>query len=197
MNRRDALKKSGLLMGLSVTSAGLGVMLHSCQETPRVEWEPQFFTPEQAANVSAITDVLLPTTETPGALDLKVDLFVDLMCAKTLSAADQAHVAKGYDQFVETTQKMFGRDFIKLSIEEKTKVLERVGADTNTFNMAVWGSPIGEQAPIDFYRRVRQFALIGFYTSEEIGKNVLVYDPVPGEYRPCIPVEEVGNAWTL
>jgi hypothetical protein len=44
---------------------------------------------------------------------------------------------------------------------------------------------------------VREFALLGFFTSERIGKEVLVFDPIPGGYKPCIPLSEVGNAWTI
>jgi hypothetical protein len=44
---------------------------------------------------------------------------------------------------------------------------------------------------------VREFALLGYYSSEQIGKEVLVFDPIPGGYKPCIPLSEVGNAWTI
>jgi len=48
-----------------------------------------------------------------------------------------------------------------------------------------------------FLFTVREFALLGYFTSERIGKEVLVYDPIPGGFKPCIPVSDVGNAWTI
>ena len=173
MNRRDALKNSGLLAGLSLSSASIGLLLQSCQSTPRVDWQPQFFSPEEAAVVSAITDTILPASETPGALDLNVDMFVDLMFAKSLSEEDQNHMRKGFHDFTAQTKEMFGRPFSQLSGDERRKVLEQIGENTNTFNIEVWGSPIGAQDPVDFYRRVRQFTLLGFYSSEEVAKNGL------------------------
>ena len=44
---------------------------------------------------------------------------------------------------------------------------------------------------------IREFALLGYFTSENIGTEVLNFDPIPGGYKPCIPVSEVGNAWTI
>ena len=44
---------------------------------------------------------------------------------------------------------------------------------------------------------VRTISLLGYFTSEKIGKEVLNFDPIPGVWKPCIPVEEVGNVWTI
>ncbi len=48
-----------------------------------------------------------------------------------------------------------------------------------------------------FALAVRNLALLGFFTSEKIGKEVLNFDPIPGGFQPCIPLSEVGNAWTI
>ncbi len=197
MNRRTAIKNSALLAGVSASGLALTALLQSCQQQSRLDWEPIFFSAKQAETVSAITDMILPKTDTPGALDLNVDIFVDLMCKKHLSPEDQSHVLTGYDDFEKVTKDMYGKRFTALSQEEKSEVLKKVGAESNKFNPAVWGSPLGKQEPLDFYRRVKQFTLVGYYTSEEVGKNILVYDPIPGEQKGCIPLEDVGKAWTI
>ena len=197
MNRRNALRNTGLLLGVTVSSATMSVLFKSCQEQQRLEWKPQFFNSEQASTVSAITEIILPRTDTPGALDLKVDMFVDLMCKKALSQEDQQHILDGYDRFVKTTQDMFEKDFTSLNEKNQAQVVDKVASETNKFNLSIWGSTIGTQPPIDFLRRIKQFSLLGYYSSDEIGKNVLNYDPIPGEFNGCIPVDVVGNAWTL
>jgi hypothetical protein len=35
--------------------------------------------------------------------------------------------------------------------------------------------------------------ILGYFTSEQVGRHVLHYDPVPGRYESCIPIEQVGN----
>ncbi len=56
----------------------------------------------------------------------------------------------------------------------------------------------GEQEPVGFYRQLKSMALWGYFSSEEIGMKHLNYDPIPGEYRGCIPLDEVGGKnWSL
>jgi hypothetical protein len=39
--------------------------------------------------------------------------------------------------------------------------------------------------------------VFGYFTSEQVGRNVLHYDPVPGRYDACVPIDEVGRRnWT-
>ena len=48
-----------------------------------------------------------------------------------------------------------------------------------------------------FFHLIKELVLLGYFTSEPIGKNVLHYDPIPGRYDGCIPLADVGNvAWT-
>jgi len=196
MDRRVALKNTALLVGATLGGSSLASLLQSCQNQQRVDWSPVFFTAEQAAVVSQITETILPRTTTPGALDLKVDIFVDLMLDKTLSPEDKAHVRKGYDEFEKRCQAQFNTSFIDLTEDQRKEVLKGEEAKANKFNPSVWGSPLGKQAPIDFYRRVKQLTLMGYFTSEEIGKNHLQYDPIPGDYKGCIPYNG-ENSWTL
>jgi hypothetical protein len=48
-----------------------------------------------------------------------------------------------------------------------------------------------------FFRLIRSATVLGYFTSEEVGRNVLNYDPVPGRYDGCVPIDEVGRRnWT-
>lgn len=196
MDRRKALKNTALLVGATLSSGTLATMLQSCQSQNRLDWTPQFFTLEQAEVVSEITEMILPRTETPSAKDLKVDIFVDLMFKETLSPSDQKHVLNGYEKFTAICEELYGTSFLKMNNEERTEVLIKVGEETNTFVPTVWGSKLVAQPPLDFYRRVKQFTLTGYFTSEEIGKNVLRFDPIPGTYNGCLPYNG-ENIWTI
>ena len=45
---------------------------------------------------------------------------------------------------------------------------------------------------------IANIALKVGFTSEEVATTVLNYDPIPGENKPCIPLEEVGGkVWAL
>jgi hypothetical protein len=44
-----------------------------------------------------------------------------------------------------------------------------------------------------YLKNVREMGIWAWKTSEQIGENVLWYDPIPGQYIACGPVEELGN----
>jgi len=197
MNRRDALRKTGMLAGSAVAIPSLFSLLQSCSQTPRLNWTPIFLNENQASFISSFVDTILPKTETPGALDVKTDIFLDLVYAKTYGPEAQEKVKGDIDQFNADCKTKFGKVFAELSAEDKVACLKDQEANTATFNRGVWGTAVGEQKPIGFYRQLKSQVLWGYFSSEEIGKNVLNYDPIPGEYLGCIPVSEVDKVWSL
>ncbi|MFT4857249.1 MAG: hypothetical protein ACI8YP_001602 [Algoriphagus sp.] len=197
MNRRDALRKTGMLAGSAVAIPSLFSLLQSCSQTPRLNWTPIFLDENQASFISSFVDTILPKTETPGALDVKTDIFLDLVYAKTYGPEAQEKVKGDIDQFNADCKTKFGKVFAELSAEDKVACLKDQEANTITFNRGVWGTVVGEQKPVGFYRQLKSQVLWGYFSSEEIGKNVLNYDPIPGEYLGCIPVSEVGKVWSL
>lgn len=196
MERRKAIKNTALFIGATLSSSALGSLMQSCQQQDRITWTPLFFSEDQALVVSELAETILPKTGTPGAKDLNVDIFVDLMCKKNLGPEDQQHVMKGYEQFTSVCDALHGKSFVDMDSSERAKVIERMEQDSNRFNPSIWGSPLGKQEPLDFYRRIKQFTLIGYYTSEDIGRNVLKFDPIPGAFNACIPYTG-DNAWTI
>lgn len=197
MNRRNALRRTALLAGSAVASPTLLSLLQSCKEQNRVDWEPQFLSQDQAVFISSFVDTVLPRTETPGALDVKVDMFMDLMYAKAYDEKSQEYVVAEIEKFNAQCKEEFGDVFADLSPEDKTAMLKKAEAETAKFNPGVWGTAVGEQKPVAFYRQLKSMALWAYFSSEEVGKNILSYDPIPGEYLGCIPLSDVGNTWSL
>lgn len=197
MDRRKVLKQTGLMAGAAVFAPSLFSLLQSCKEEVRLDWQPEFFTREEALTVSALLDALLPRTETPGALDVKADMFIDKVLAHTYDEREQEGIRGQIAGFNEQCVKKYGSNFSELNEAEKTEVLKTAEATSGKFSRGVWGTPVGEQETIGFYRSFKSMALWAYTTSEEIGEKVLSYDPIPGDYEPCKPLSEVGNRWSL
>ena len=197
MKRREALKSTVLLGGSAVFSTSLLTLLQSCQQQSRLDWQPRFLSMDHAQLISSLVDTLLPATETPGALDVKVDLFIDLVFDKMYNEAEQQKTVEEMDQFNETCVSRFGKVFHQLDAGQKKAIVQEEEAKAPTINGSVWGTAVGEQKSVGFYRSLKSLAIWGYCTSEEIGKNVLNYDPVPGEYKGCIPFSDVGKVWSF
>lgn len=197
MNRRDALKNTALLGGSAALSSALLGLLQSCQSEPRLDWQPKFLSNDQAQLVASLVDTILPTTDTPGGLDMKVDMFIDLVFAKIYDENGQKQVVAEMDQFNQKCQSKFGDSFPKLSEEDKKNILKEEEANAPKFGRGVWGMSVEKTAPPGFYRSLKSLAVWGYCSSEEIGENVLNYDPIPGPYQGCIPFLEVGKVYSL
>lgn len=197
MNRRDALKKSALALGAAAGVPTLLSLLQSCAKQDRLTWEPQFLSEDQARFISAFVDFLLPKTDTPGGLDVKADIFLDLVYAKTYDEAGQKNVVAEIEKFNSDCKSKFGNVFAELNTEDKTACLKEHEANSPKFAPKVWGTAVGKQEPVGFYRGLKSTVLWAYFSSEQIGKNVLSYDPIPGEFKGCIPLSEVGNTWSL
>jgi gluconate 2-dehydrogenase gamma chain len=48
MDRREALRKTALLMGAAVSATALAGIMQGCKATPELTYVPSFFTEEQA-----------------------------------------------------------------------------------------------------------------------------------------------------
>jgi hypothetical protein len=197
MDRRSALKKAGVLAGSAVAIPSFFSLLQSCKSENRLGWQPLFFTETEAKTIAAILDMILPRTDTPGALDVKSDIFIDKVIAKTYDEDAQAKMRSEIAAFNSECEKNFGNAFVELNPADREKVLQAAEKNSGKFSPGVWGTAVGKQEPIGFYRSIKSMAIWAYFTSEEIGKNVLAYDPIPGTYEPCMPLSEGQNRWSL
>ncbi len=197
MKRREALKNTAILGGTAALSTSILTLFQACKAQPRLTWEPQFLSVEQAQLVSALVDTILPKTDTPGGLEVKVDMLIDLLYAKTYDEQGQQNIVAAMKEFNDKCIAKFGKVFYELTADEKKAMLEAEEANSPTFNNGVWGVSVGEQKPVGFYRSFKSLAVWGYCSSEEIGKDILKYDPVPGDYQGCIPLSDIGGVWTL
>lgn len=197
MNRRKALKFTGSMAAAAVAGPSLLSLFQSCKNTVRAEWQPEFLTQNEASFLSTFVDMILPTTDTPGALDVKADMFMDKVMAHVYDEEGKQAMRANITQFNADCKANFGKEFTELNEADRIKVLEQEEAKGGQFGQGVWGTAVGPQEPVGFYMSLKSMTLWAYTSSEEIGKNVLNYDPVPGQYDGCIPVSDVGNRWTF
>jgi hypothetical protein len=197
MDRRKALQKTGLFAGATILMPTMLSLFESCKTENRLEWTPIFFSENEAKTISSLVDTILPSTDTPGALDVKVDIFIDKVIAETYDQNGQEQMSFEISTFNEKCINKFGRTFYDLKADEKIEILKEEEKTSGKFSRGIWGTAIGPQEEIGFYRAMKSTAIWAYMTSEEIGEKVLSYDPIPGAYEPCKPLSEVGNRWSL
>ena len=196
MKRRTALKNTALFAGATVLLPSLTTLLQSCQEQPRISWQPTFLSIEHAELLATLVDSILPRTNTPGGLDVKVDMFMDLVFSELYNEEGKKNILADLNAFDEKCRTKFGNRFSELTDAQRVEIMNAEEASNAKFNGGVWGTAVGKQAPVGFYRSMKSLVLWGYFSSEEIGRDVLNYDPVPGDYQGCLPLSGIGNQWS-
>jgi len=190
IDRREALRKTALLMGAAVSASALTGILQGCKASPELTYTPDFFTKEQAELVSELAEVIIPKTDTPGAKEAGVPGFIDKMLKECYTKEDQDAYLAGIAEFDAACKSANGDSFIYLAPE---KQLEYVKAQNEA---ALKMSKENPDAKRPFVLTTKELTLLGFFTSEPGATQVLQYEAVPGSYKGCIPLSEAGNGKT-
>ena len=108
MDRRKALRRTGQLAGATVIMPSMLTMLQSCKKENRLDWQPLFLEEEEAKTISTLLDMILPRTETPGALDVKADMFIDKVIAETYDIRAKKNIRTEIAAFNNDCKNNFG-----------------------------------------------------------------------------------------
>lgn len=181
LTRREALRRASLLLGVaftpSILAAAAGVSAAGGAAAPGLS-------AAERAVVAAVAERLLPRTDTPGALDAGVPEFIDRMVGAYFTDAERRTFREGLVALDRLSESRAGGPFASRRPEQQDVLLASLAEDA-----------VGRGTT--FYSLVREATIVGYFTSELVGKTVLHYDPVPGRFDACIPISEVGNvAWT-
>jgi len=170
MNRRDLLKKGVYgLAGVSLSSTLIST-LQSC--TSIEKYSPHYFSKTEFSLLFNIVDFLIPKTETPGALEMKVPQFIDLIISETYNNESKNNFSNKLKLLIED----FKSNNIDLSDYNSMK-----SKFVNDFN---------NKTHQEIYNQIRDLTVWGFKTSKEIALNVLNYNPIPGYQLGCVDIDK-------
>jgi gluconate 2-dehydrogenase gamma chain len=198
MNRREAIQKAALALGYAISAPTLMGVLNGCKASPELTYKPVFFNDDQAQIVSEIAEIILPKTSTPGAKDVGVPGFIDSMLKEVYSKDEQDKFLKGVTEFDEDARKTYGDSFVDCDHADQIALVKRhhdaaVADNKNGGATGWWNAGSGVDKP--FILKVKELTIVGFFTSRPGATEVLQYNPVPGPFKGCVPLTEVGKAW--
>ncbi|MBJ7880442.1 gluconate 2-dehydrogenase subunit 3 family protein [Gelidibacter salicanalis] len=195
MNRRDALKNLGLSLGYVIATPTILSMLQSCTAQPE-KWTPLFFSEKQAYVLHNLVDLILPKTkDAPGAVDVNVPKFIDLYTSKTATDEEKEIYRTGLDAVIEELG-IPNEDPITLETKKFDAILSKYLRLTKAERLAYVEQ---ENIVFETLMKIRDQSVWAYRSSKEIGKNVLAYDPIPGQQKGCISLDKAtgGKAWSL
>ena len=180
MQRRDVITLLGmsagasLLQPLSATEREtIGRSIHAslASEPPIAAALP----PAIAATVARIADLVMPKTDTPGALDVRVPEFVDLLMTKWYSAAERSDFEKG---MADLERRASTGGFMTQPEAAQVAFLKTLDGKTGAKGTA-------EEA----FGTLKWLTVYGYFTSERVQREVLKTVIMPGRFDGCVPVK--------
>jgi hypothetical protein len=176
MDRRTSLTAIGTL----ASSALFARVLEAWSQAPipaLADWTPRALTPEQGAMIAALADAILPPTDTPGATAAGVHVFVDLVVADCLTAAQRQTFVTGLADLDRVARASHGGAIVALAPAARTAMLA------------------GLESGNAFVKTVKELVVLGYGTSKIGATQALAYDHVPGRYRGCVPLTAGQRTW--
>jgi hypothetical protein len=119
------------------------------------DWTPRTLTAPQNDLVVALTELIIPATDTPGAKAARVNRFVDQVLTDA-PAEVRGSFTRGLTWLDARSRALFKKDFLAASAEQQTALLSRISSDVEQ------EEPIGRQ----FFQAIKGMTINGYYTTE-------------------------------
>ena len=180
MNRRDMLL---LLAGTAALPEQLLAMGRTVHKKIRAG-TLRALTPHQNETVATIAELIIPKTDTPGARDVGVPAFIDVMLADWADDDQRKTFTAGLANVDERSRAAFGKDFVGCTAQQQTEILEDLDYELAGLR------DIKADTSKNFFQGMKWLTLTGYYTSEVGATAEQHFRIVPGRYEPCYPLEQ-------
>lgn len=167
MDRRQLLKLMGLIMGGAV-SPSLTRALQAAESGTRSPRTP-FFDADTRRQVEALSELIIPTTDTPGAIAAGVPDFVEMMVAEWYGDTERGIFLEGLRDLDGWCRDKHGCSLVDCDTQQQTAALtwsEGLAASYEGGGLPDFRNRhrIDEHTP--FYSKIRELVIAGYYTSE-------------------------------
>ena len=202
ISRREAVRRMSLLVGGALSSSTVTALLSGCDPAaaPSPRWRPEALTGQQLDRLTVVVDRIVPPTDTPGAAEAGVPSFIDGLLAKWAEPDERARVLEGLDGLDGLSAERHGAAFLELDADEQTELLMALDAEAARAREGAATSfgilgPDGEDDGLPWFATVKEWTLVGYYTSEVGATQELRWLALPGRWDGDVPLSEVGRAW--
>jgi gluconate 2-dehydrogenase gamma chain len=194
MNRREALKRVAWLMGGAVSVSAIMAVRNGYSATTAAGSKSSFLSLPQADIVSAVAEIIIPRTDTPGAIDVGVPGFIDRVLEDVCTEEDRRRYLTGLATFDAAAQVEEGRKFAALEAPRQVALVQKVHDAAVDQERLLNRSHGTLRRP--FILMTKELTLLGFFTSQVGATRILQYQAVPGSYHACVPTAQAGNGRT-
>ena len=138
------------------------------------------FSSDQFALLEQVSEVIIPATDTPGAIGAGVPEFIRQLLGDWGSRETRALIVGVLESVEKQAWSRHGSGFLELPGERRQSLVRAIDEESIARQDIGWS-------------RFKQLVLVGYYHSEIGATQELRYELVPGAWRSCLPLTEVGR----
>lgn len=175
LSRREAIQRLAILVGgtlsLPVQAALRGETLHT---------DPIRFSPEQQTLIADLAEVIMPTTNSPGAKAAGVGDFIEHVIRYCTATKQQEAFVQGLAQTDALSREIFAKLFAQLDGPQRIEVVSKL-----------------TQRERPFFLMLKELSVVGYFTSEVGATQALDYVAIPGRFQGDIPLKAGQRTWAM
>lgn len=183
-SRRNAIKQLALFCGLALSASSLSAL--AAMVTPPTDMKRSknsLLDKNQLALLRELGEIIIPTTDTPGAIAAGVHDFINHFVVYCASKPEQQKLQATLTRINSGS----GKPFLLLEKEQQIELLNNMEQAKNGFT----------QTDREGFKQLKGLVVFGYYTSEIGASQELAYLAIPGGYKGNFKFKEIGRAWAL
>ncbi len=187
MKRRRALWGMALLGG---SLASLGILKW-------ISWHKKpdlVYFSSQKQLLAALSETIIPSTDTPGATEAGVADFIVKMVTENMDIVAQNRFIDGLKSVDLFSKDTFAKSYIECTEEQKNAIMRHFEEESKPLKgtagkvqRKLFGPP--------FFPILKEYTCIGYCTSMLGVTQGLAYTLVPGRFAGCVPMTENQKSW--
>lgn len=181
MQRREILRGMAVAAAMPALAAVPAERLHALEQAARPDpgTPPRALTAHQFATVRSIAAMIIPATDTPGALEAATPEFTDTLLADFYPAADRDTFLAGLADLDQRANAQSGGHggFVALKHDGRVTLLTALDGQK--------GEPGSAEHMLS---RLKAMTVYGYFTSRVVMVDVLHTPIWPGRFDGCAPV---------
>jgi hypothetical protein len=175
------LDRRSLILGAVFLVGGAVALTRFSKGTAAESSAGPVFSSDQFALLEQASEEIIPTTDTPGAIGAGVPEFIRQLLADWGSNETRALIVGVLESVEKQAWSRHGAGFLELPGERRQSLIRALDEESLARKDIGWS-------------RFKQLVLLGYYHSEVGATQELRYELVPGAWRSCLPLTEVGRA---
>jgi hypothetical protein len=146
---------------------------------------PRALSSDQTQVIALIAEVILPRSDTPGATDVGVPAWIDLVLAEYFSGPRRAAFLADLSAIDQLALSTSGASLIGLKHDDLMKVMDSLDAACGSKDLT---------AAQRGYVQLKELIVYGYFTSKPVQQDLLKVVIVPGRFDADVLIKPAGTA---